>query len=96
MDRRRTVFDLNDLQHDVFVPLPVYQREVGLVGRTTAAWVSTRPDDGATQQRVENQLRDTLNARGLRVGSTLTQETIRTQTRITLASSRRCCWRCRP
>src|SRR5512136_1797960 len=74
-----TVFDLNDLQRDVFVPLPVYQREVGLVGRTTAAWVSTRPDDGATQQRVESQLRDTLNARGLRVGSTLTQETIRTQ-----------------
>jgi len=74
-----TVFDLSNLQQNVFVPLPVYQRQVGLVGRSTSAWVSTIPDDGATQLRVESQLRDTLNARGLRVGNTLTQETIRTQ-----------------
>ncbi len=74
-----TVYDLSNLQHTVYVPLPVYQRDAGLVGRTTSAWVSTLPDDGATQQRVESQLRDTLNARGLRVGNTLTQETIRTQ-----------------
>jgi putative ABC transport system permease protein len=74
-----TVFDLSNLQRNVYVPLPVYQREVGLVGRSTSAWVSTLPDDGATQLRVEGQLRDTLNARGLRVGGTNTQEKIRAQ-----------------
>jgi putative ABC transport system permease protein len=74
-----TVFDLSNLQRNVYVPLPVYQRQVGLVGRTTSAWVSTLPDDGATQLRVEGQLRDLLNARGLRVGGTNTQEKIRIQ-----------------
>jgi len=74
-----TVFDLSNLQRNVYVPLPVYQRQVGLVGRTTSAWVSTIPDDGATQLRVEGQLRNLLNARGLRVGGTDTQERIRTQ-----------------
>ncbi len=69
-----TVFDLSNLQRAVYVPLPVYQREAGLVGRSTSAWVSTIPDDSATQLRVEGQLRDILNARGLRVGSTDTQE----------------------
>ncbi len=74
-----TVFDLSNLQRNVYVPLPVYQREVGLVGRSTSAWVSTTPDDGATQLRVESQLREVLNARGLPVGGTNTQEKIRTQ-----------------
>ena len=41
------------MQRNVYVPLPVYQREVGLVGRSTSAWLSTTPDDGATQLRVE-------------------------------------------
>ncbi len=45
-----TVFDLSNLQRNVYVPLPVYQREAGLVGRSTSAWVSTLPDDGATQR----------------------------------------------
>jgi len=75
-----TVFDLNNLQRDVFVSRPVYASEVGLTGRGTWAWVSTLPDDGATQLRVESQLREALNARGLRVGSTQTYETVRVQT----------------
>ncbi len=74
-----TVFDLSNLQRNVYVPLAVYQREVGLTGRGTTAWVLTTPDDGATQLRVEQQLREALNARGLRVGGTNTQEKIRTQ-----------------
>jgi putative ABC transport system permease protein len=74
-----TVFDLSNMQRNVYVPLVVYQREVGLTGRGTTAWVMTTPDDGATQLRVEQQLRDALNARGLRVGGTNTQEKIRTQ-----------------
>jgi putative ABC transport system permease protein len=74
-----TVFDLSNLQRNVYVPLAVYQREVGLTGRGTTAWIMTTPDDGATQLRVEQQLRDALNARGLRVGGTDTQEKIRVQ-----------------
>jgi putative ABC transport system permease protein len=72
-----TVFDLSNLQRNVYVPLPVYQHEVGLIGRSTSAWVSTTPDDSATQLQVEKQLRDTLNGRGLRVGGTQTQGQIR-------------------
>lgn len=74
-----TVFDLSNLQRNVYVPLSIYQREAGLTGRTTSAWVSTTPDDGATQLRVEKQLRDLFNARGLRVGGTQTAEQIRAQ-----------------
>ncbi len=45
----------------VYVPLPVYQREVGLVGRSTSAWLSTharRRRDPTAASR--SQLRDTL------------------------------------
>jgi putative ABC transport system permease protein len=52
----------------------VYAAEVGLTGRGTIASVSTRPDDGATQLHVESQLREALNARGLRVADTNTYE----------------------
>ncbi len=78
-----TVFDLSNLQRNVYVPLTVYQRETGLTGRTTSAWISTTPDDGATQLQVEKQLRDILNAKGLRVGGTNTAEQIRTQNEAT-------------
>jgi len=78
-----TVFDLSNLQRNVYVPLNVYQREAGLTGRTTSAWISTTPDDGATQVQVEKQLRDVLNAKGLRVGGTQTAEQIRTQNEAT-------------
>jgi len=74
-----TVFDLSNLQRSVYVPLSVDQSEVGLTGRATSAWLSTTPDDGATQLQVEKQLRDALDARGLRVGGTQTAELIRTQ-----------------
>ena len=73
------VFDLSNLQRSVYVPLSVDQSEVGLTGRATSAWLSTTPDDGATQLQVEKQLRDALDARGLRVGGTQTAELIRTQ-----------------
>jgi putative ABC transport system permease protein len=69
-----TVFDLGN---SIYVSRPVYAGEVGLTGHGTRAWVSTRPDDGATQLRVESQLREALNARGLRVGGTTTYETLR-------------------
>ncbi len=74
-----TVFDLSNLQRNVYVPLNIYQREAGLTGRATSAWLSTTPDDGATQLQVEKQLRDVLNAKGLRVANTQTAEQIRTQ-----------------
>src|SRR5512136_2559711 len=69
-----TVFDLSNLQRNVYVSRPVYAGEVGLTGHGTIASVSTRPDDGATQLRVESQLREALDARGLRVGGTSTYE----------------------
>jgi putative ABC transport system permease protein len=67
-----TVFDLSS--SSVYVSRPVYASDVGLLGRSTSASISTRPDDGATQLRVESQLREALSARGLRVGSTNTYE----------------------
>ena len=72
-----TVFDLSSMQRSVYVPRPVYQQDMGLIGRSTSAWVSTLPDNGATQLQVEKQLRDTLNARGLQVSSTQTEAQIR-------------------
>ena len=69
-----TVFDVSNLQRNVYVSRPVYAAEVGLTGHGTSASVSTLPDDGATQLRVESQLREVLNARGLRVGGTNTYE----------------------
>ncbi len=87
-----TVFDVSNLQRNVYVSRPVYAGEVGLTGHGTIASVSTLPDDGATQLRVESQLREALNARGLRVAATYTYEMHpRTETRISTASSRRCC-----
>ena len=68
-----TVFDLSSMQRAVYVSLPVYQRDMGLVGRSTSVWLSTMPDDAATQLKVEKQLRDTLNARGMLVANTQTQ-----------------------
>ena len=73
-----TVFDLSNAQRTVYLPLETYQREVGLVGRSSSVWVSTLPDDSATQLQVERALRDEFNARGLRVGGTQTQTQIRT------------------
>ena len=73
-----TVFDLSNAQRTVYLPLATYQREVGLVGRSSSMWVSTLPDDSATQLQVERALRDEFNARGLRVGGTQTQTQIRT------------------
>jgi putative ABC transport system permease protein len=67
-----TVFDLSTT--GVYVSRPVYASDVGLTGHGTSAYVGTQPDDGATQLSVENQLREALNARGLRVGSTNTYE----------------------
>ena len=69
-----TMFDVSNLQRNVYVSRPVYAAEVGLTGHGTSASVSTRPDDGATQLRVESQLREALNARGLRVADTNTYE----------------------
>jgi putative ABC transport system permease protein len=59
--------------------LGTYQREVGLSGRGTTAWVAVTPDTGATQLKVEKDLREALNARGLKVGGTQTEEAIRVQ-----------------
>ena len=73
------MFDLTYFQRSVFVPRSVYAGEVGLTGHGTRASVSTLPDDGATQLRVESRLREVLNARGLRVGSTQTYEAVRVQ-----------------
>jgi putative ABC transport system permease protein len=72
-----TVFDISNLQRNVYVPRAVYAGEVGLTGHSTTASVGTRPDDGATQLHVESQLREALDARGLRVGRTLTYEMVR-------------------
>ena len=72
-----TVNDLSSGQRNIYVPLGVYQREVGLSGRATTAWLSITPDTPATQLRVEKNMRDVLNARGLRVGGTQTGEAIR-------------------
>jgi putative ABC transport system permease protein len=72
-----TVFDLSNLQRNVFVPRAVYAGDVGLTGHGTIAAVSTMPDDGATQLRVESRLREALDARGLRVATTYTYELIR-------------------
>jgi putative ABC transport system permease protein len=72
-----TVTDLSNMQRNIYVPLATYQREVGLSGRGTTAWVSVTPDTSATQLRVEKNLRGALNARGLKVGGTQTAENIR-------------------
>jgi len=72
-----TVTDLSSGQRNIYVPLGVYQREVGLSGRASTAWLSITPDTPATQLRVEKNMRDALNARGLKVGGTQTGEAIR-------------------
>ena len=72
-----TVNDLSNGQRNVYVPLGVYQREVGLSGRGTTAWLAILPDTPATQLRVEKNMRDALNARGLKVSGTQTGESIR-------------------
>jgi putative ABC transport system permease protein len=74
-----TVTDLSNGQRNIYVPLGTYQREVGLSGRGTTAWVAVTPDTGATQLKVEKDLREALNARGLKVGGTQTEEAIRVQ-----------------
>jgi putative ABC transport system permease protein len=66
------VFDLSSMQRTAYIPIDVYQRQVGLVGRSSSVWVSTLPDDGPTQLQVEKVLRDAFNASGLRVDNTLT------------------------
>ena len=72
-----TVTDLSNMQRNIYVPLGTYQREVGLSGRGTTAWLSVTPDTSATRLRVEKNLREALNARGLKVGGTQTAESIR-------------------
>ncbi len=72
-----TLTDLSNGQRNIYVPLGTYQREVGLSGRGTTAWVAVTPDTGATQLKVEGDLREALNARGLKVSSTQTEEAIR-------------------
>jgi putative ABC transport system permease protein len=72
-----SVTDLSNMQRNIYVPLGTYQREVGLSGRGTTAWLSVTPDTAATQLRVEKNLREALNARGLKVGGTQTAESIR-------------------
>ncbi|NTU62252.1 MAG: ABC transporter permease, partial [Chloroflexi bacterium] len=74
-----TVFDVSYFQRNVYVSRRVYAGEVGLTSRGTRAYVGTLPDDGATQLRVESQLREALNARGLRVAGTDTAEAQRIQ-----------------
>jgi putative ABC transport system permease protein len=60
------------MQRTAYIPIETYQREVGLVGRSSSVWVTTRPDDGPTQVQVEKDLRDAFNANGVRVDNTLT------------------------
>jgi putative ABC transport system permease protein len=74
-----TVTDLSNMQRNIYVPLGTYQREVGLSGRGTTAWLSVTPDTAATQLRVEKNLREVLNAHGLKVGGTQTEEANRVQ-----------------
>jgi putative ABC transport system permease protein len=74
-----TVFDVSYFQRNVYVSRRVYASEVGLTSRGTRAYIGTLPDDGATQLRVESQLREALNARGLRVSGTDTAEAQRIQ-----------------
>ncbi len=66
------VFDLSSMQRTAYLPIGVYQREVGLVGRSSSVWATTLPDDGPTQLQVEKALREAFNASGLRVNNTLT------------------------
>ncbi len=73
-----TVFDLSFLQRNTYVPIEVFAREMGLVGRASDAWVTTLPDDAATQARVAGQLRNAFESRGIRVGLTLTEGELRT------------------
>jgi len=73
-----TVFDLSFLQRNTYVPIEVFTREMGLVGRASDAWVTTLPDDAATQARVADQLRNAFESRGIRVGFTLTEGELRT------------------
>jgi putative ABC transport system permease protein len=72
-----TVTDLSNMQRNLYVPLGVFQREVGLSGRGTTAWLEVTPDTSATQLQVEKNLREALNARGLKVSGTQTAESIR-------------------
>ncbi|CAG0928854.1 Macrolide export ATP-binding/permease protein MacB [Thermoflexales bacterium] len=72
-----TVTDLSNMQRNLYVPLGAFQREVGLSGRGTTAWLSVTPDTSATQLQVEKDLREALNARGLKVSGTQTAESIR-------------------
>jgi putative ABC transport system permease protein len=72
-----TVTDLSNMQRNIYVPLGTYQREVGLSGRGTTAWLSVSPHTAATQLRVEKNLREALNVHGLKVGGTQTEESNR-------------------
>ncbi len=74
-----TVFDLSNLQRNTYVPIEVFSREMGLVGRASDAWVTTLPDDAATQARVADQLRNAFESRGIRVRSTFTGAEVRQQ-----------------
>ena len=61
------------MQRTVYVPLSAYQRDMGLVGRSTRSGSRPRRTTPATQLQVEKHLRDTLNARGMLVANTQTQ-----------------------
>jgi putative ABC transport system permease protein len=73
-----TVFDLSSVQHGVYVPIEVYQRDVGLVGRSTSVWVTTTPNDVVTQRKVEQALRDAFDVHGIPIANTQTADSIRT------------------
>ena len=83
-----TVIDLSST--GVYVSRPLYASEVGLTGRGTTAYVGTLPDDGATQLRVENHLREALEC-GLRVSGTNTYESSAYGSKVPSAPSRCCC-----
>ncbi len=74
-----TVFDLSNLQRSVYVPLAVYQREVGLIGRAPRSGCRPRPTTGQPNCRSRSSYGIALSAKGVRVGNTQTAEQIRPQ-----------------
>lgn len=67
-----TVFDLGSGQTASYVPRDIFLHQIGLVGRTSVAWMRTTQHDRAFQSNVANELRDMFEARGISIGRTLT------------------------
>ncbi|HLF25443.1 MAG TPA: FtsX-like permease family protein [Anaerolineae bacterium] len=67
-----TVFDLSGGQTSGYVPRHVLQADFGLAGRTSSLQIRTTSQAAAFETAVAQQLRETFEARGIRVGGTFT------------------------